>query len=558
MVFRGVRWEARRMLRISGLALLLTLAIPAPASAAPGALSQPSGTAACISDDGSGGQCADGAGLASPRGIAISPDGRNVYVGGYSQSSIAIFSRDPSTGTLTETGCLSEGGKAPGCTSADQGANLPERVTMSPDGKTLYVSSMTASSVSAFPRDPATGALGKATCLTSQLVQGCDNASARALRNTFDVTVSPDGANVYSTSIPDQAVAEFTRDAATGKLTQSPTKTGCISHDGTSPWLGHLPDNCATIAAGNGSFSSPQGIAAAPDGKSVLAVARNSGLQNFLRDGSGVLTDAGCIGFVQGCPGGHGMGKPWDLAVAPDGKAVLVATTDPGGLAVFHRNGSTGAIAQAMLGNKNGCFVQDGSDGCIQGRSVADARGVAVSPDGRDVYLAAAGSGAIASFSRDPDTNHVRQLDGSDGCVSYDGSGGLCGPGKLLQSVQDVVTSPDGRNVYAVSESNAAVLTFDREQPQAAGGGSADQGNASQAGESQTASSEGGGLTASGQSAAETPHLAATAPATTTPPAKAKKTCRKVKAKKAKKHHKRRKAKCATKSKRKQHRRTHR
>jgi DNA-binding beta-propeller fold protein YncE len=543
------------MLRVTGLALLAALALAAPASAAPGALSQPSGTAACTSEDGSGGQCADGAGLASPRGIAISPDGRNVYVGGYFQSSIAIFSRDQGTGTLTETGCLTEGGKAPGCTSVDQGANLPERLAMSPDGNTLYVSSTTASSVSAFPRDPTTGALGKATCLTFQLVQGCDDASGRALRTTFDVTVSPDGANVYSTSISDQAVAEFSRDTATGKLTQSLTKTGCISHDGTSLWLGHLPDNCATIAAGNGSFSSPQGIAAAPDGKSVLAVARNSGLQNFLRDGSGVLTGTGCIGFVQGCPGGHGMGNPWDLAVAPDGKAVFVATSDPGGLAVFNRDSSNAAIAQATLGGKNGCFVQDGSDGCIQGRSVADARGVAVSPDGRDVYLAAAGSGAIASFSRDRDTNQVQQLDGIDGCVSYDRSGGLCGLGKLLGGVQDIVTSPDGRNVYAVSADNGAVLTFDREQPQAASGGGAAQGGGGVDGATQSASggdasAGSAGGAAPGGDAQTTPTTAPQAP--TTPPAK--KACSKVKAKKTKAHHKRHKAKCATKRK---HKRKH-
>jgi 6-phosphogluconolactonase (cycloisomerase 2 family) len=546
------------MLRISGLALLAALLLTAPASAAPGALSQPSGTAACTSEDGSGGQCVDGAGLSSPRGVAISPDGRNVYVAGYSQSSIAVFSRDQATGALTETGCLTEAGQAPGCTSVDQGADVPERLTMSPDGNTLYVSSQTASSVSAFPRDPSTGALGKATCLTYSLVAGCDNASGRALRNAFDVTVSPDGRNVYSTSISDQAVAEFSRDATTGKLTQSPTKSGCISHDGTSLWLGKLPDNCTTIGGGNGSFWAPQGIEAAPDGKSVLAVAYGSGLQNFLRDGNGVLTDSGCIGFVQGCSGGHGMGKPSDLAVAPDGREVFVATTNPGGLAVFNRDTSTAAISQATLGGKNGCFVQDGSDGCIQGRSVADAHGVAVSPDGRDVYLAARGSGAIATFSRDPDTNQVRQLEGTDGCVSYDSSGGLCGPGKLLQGINDIVASPDGRNVYAVSVNNAAVLTFNREQPEPPSGAGGDPGTTSQAGESQSGGSGGGATTASSQNAAETPGPAATPPATTTRPAMPKQTCRKVKAKKTKSHQKRRKAKCAAKSKRKHHRRKHR
>ena len=59
--------------------LLLALVVPGSASAAVGDLTQLSGTAGCISGDGSGGDCATDAVIESPYGIATSADGRSVY-----------------------------------------------------------------------------------------------------------------------------------------------------------------------------------------------------------------------------------------------------------------------------------------------------------------------------------------------------------------------------------------------------------------------------------------------------------------------------------------------
>ncbi len=56
-------------------------------------------------------------GLNDPFGLAISPDGRHVYVSGGGDNAIAAFSRNQSTGVLTFVGCLEDTGGPSGCPS---------------------------------------------------------------------------------------------------------------------------------------------------------------------------------------------------------------------------------------------------------------------------------------------------------------------------------------------------------------------------------------------------------------------------------------------------------
>jgi DNA-binding beta-propeller fold protein YncE len=83
---------------VLGLAAGLLCLFHAPAARAQaGALSQPAGTDACVSDDGSGGACADGNALAGAQGVAVSSDGKNVYVASTSSGggpgAVVVFAR---------------------------------------------------------------------------------------------------------------------------------------------------------------------------------------------------------------------------------------------------------------------------------------------------------------------------------------------------------------------------------------------------------------------------------------------------------------------------------
>jgi DNA-binding beta-propeller fold protein YncE len=79
-----------------------------------GALTQPLGTAGCVSQTGTGGQCVDGRALNGASAVVVSPDGANVYVASGTSDAIASFARNTTSGQLAQladwNACISQGG----------------------------------------------------------------------------------------------------------------------------------------------------------------------------------------------------------------------------------------------------------------------------------------------------------------------------------------------------------------------------------------------------------------------------------------------------------------
>jgi DNA-binding beta-propeller fold protein YncE len=163
------------------------------------------------------------------------------------------------------------------------------------------------------------------------------------------------------------------------------------------------------------------------------------------------------------CVDGKALDGANAVAVSPDGINVYVASATSGAVAVFDREPSTGALTQLAFGTQ-GCWSEDGSGGaCSDGRGLQLASGVAVSPDGLNVYVSAAGGeGSLAVFDRNLITGALTQKAGTDGCISTLGSGGSCTDGDALAGLSAVAVSHDGRNVYATSSFSSAVAVFDR------------------------------------------------------------------------------------------------
>ena len=143
-------------------ALALSLTHTAQSHAAAGALSQLAGQAACVSEDGSGGDCADGVGLDGAVNVAMSPDGKNVYVVANRGDAVAAFERNRLTGALTQlpgtAACVSKDGSGGAC-AVGRGLDGPGSVAVSSDGRHVYVASYGSDAVAAFSRDRLTGAL---------------------------------------------------------------------------------------------------------------------------------------------------------------------------------------------------------------------------------------------------------------------------------------------------------------------------------------------------------------------------------------------------------------
>jgi len=426
--------------------------------AAGGSLAQLQGEGGCVASSGDAG-CADGRALDNAFHLAVSPDDTSVYVTspGPAAEAVAIFARDGSAGALTQlddgNGCIGDG--AEGCTHG-RALQGPHDVAVSPDGQSVYVTatfvaSIGSGGVAVFARDLSTGTLtqldGEDGCVDNNGEDGC--ARGRAIEAARGVAVSPDGRNVYVASLGDPwAVAVFARDGRTGALAQLRGRDGCVS------------SNRGEGCAGGRALEAPQDVAVSPDGENVY-VAASQGVAVFARDRrTGALTQLygkdGCVHNegADGCADGRALGEGVSVAVSPDGSNVYVAAE---AVAVFDRDRRTGALTQ--LRGRRGCVNNDGEGRCTDGRALAVANDVAVSSDGRSVYVATLQG--VAVFARNRRRGTLTQLEGEDGCVDGGGDEG-CADGRALDFVTGVAASPDGESVYVASGISDAVAAFAR------------------------------------------------------------------------------------------------
>jgi 6-phosphogluconolactonase (cycloisomerase 2 family) len=139
-----------------------------------------------------------------PRAFAISPDDRYLYVGG--EQDIVVYERDLGTGALTEVQRLVDGvGGVTGLVPADS-------LAISGDGESLYAVSAGENSLVSFVRDPATGRL---TYLTSQFQSV---GGITGLTKAIQVSLSPDGKSIYVAS-ETEGVTVFSRSSASSAPT---------------------------------------------------------------------------------------------------------------------------------------------------------------------------------------------------------------------------------------------------------------------------------------------------------------------------------------------------
>ena len=371
--------------------------------------------------------------IQQPAFVAVSPDSKNVYVASQGSNALSSFSRDPSTGALTMTGCL---GQESGCTATTppDAIDTPDAIAISPDGTSVYIVNSAASVLSLFSRNTTTGALSFTSCWGP--LSGCTAISpAGALEDPFTVAVSPDGRNVYVA--PDlQALDVFSRNASTGSL----SFTGCLG----------AYSGCTAVSPAD-AIDGVYSLAFTPDGGSLYAASYNSGpsvLDQFSRNTStGALALESCVGGLSGC---SSTGVPFGVtdyvravAVSPDGYNVYTGT-DNSALATWSRNSSTGALTYvSCIGGyfSEPCTTTDPTD------MVDLTPQIAVTADGEGVYAASQDAGLV-ELSRNWGATGALTLNNCFGstspCLSPT-------PPDVLDGVFSVATSPGGTSVYATS-----------------------------------------------------------------------------------------------------------
>jgi len=436
-----------------------------PKQSQPGTLTQLAGEHGCLVDrSAKAGTCGRARALNGPgpfmgsRAIAVSPDGKQVYVASSKSDAIAIFTRNRQSGILTQSkkgaGCVAVK-RAFGCAGAI-GLDEPNSVAISLDGRNVYATSRAGNSITAFSRNPKTGALRQlppplAGCISSLPIPSC--ASGLALLAPDVVVVSPDGNNVYVGSFFGNSVAAFARNPATGALTQLSGTAACIAEATTG---------CTTGIA----LNSVEGLAISPSGANVYAAtALSNAVVTLSRDpATGALAQAsdgsGCIvqSALAGCTVGRQLSGANAVAASPDGDGVYVTSLFSNSVTSFARNGSSGALTQ--LEGAGGCLIYLRSAGCSFGRALFAPEGLAFSPNGKNAYVAAFKTGAIAVLNRGK-AGAVAQKPGTAGCVAAP-SLSDCTAARALKGVSSIALSPDGRYLYSTSFESDAVDVFRR------------------------------------------------------------------------------------------------
>lgn len=422
-----------------------------------GTLAQLDATDGCVADGGGDG-CAPGTALTNTSGLAISADSQSVYVA--SVSGVAVFDRALATGVLTQKSgaeaCITDDGSGGTCSDgvAIDGAL---DVSVSPDGRQAYALSESSDAISVFDRQhrPCNPELPPTpnSCFYTDTLSGACTA-AQAVSGSGGVAVTTDLRNVYKTSSLSDAAAIFLREPASGLLSQPDGTSGCVS------------ETDASCAAGV-KLDGAQQVTVSHDGRSLYVGSFQGTLAVFDRDPSAgaLFQKAGTLGCISNggsggaCTSATGMTNLFESAVSPDGRQFYGA--DAGGnLLVFDRDPASGVLTQKA--GAAGCLNNTGILGCTNADALAILIAVALSPDGRHLYAAAAGDDAVSAFSRDPATGVLTQLAGTAKCTNETGSDG-CADGRGLDFTITLAVSPDGRNVYSVGSDSDAIAIFDRD-----------------------------------------------------------------------------------------------
>jgi 6-phosphogluconolactonase len=280
----------------------------------------------------------------NPSFLAFDPSRRRVVavdeVGG--AGLVRSFAFDPATGALSEIGSRPAGGAG------------TTHVSLDPTGKWVFVANYTAGTASILPID-ANGALGAAT----------DTKSSGAMSHWAGT--NPSGTHVFVPALGANVVAQYTLNAATGKLTDngtaSPPANAGPRHLAFHPsekWAYLINETAITVTTFDfdkttGKLTPKQTVSALPAGQSTAGV---SGAEIFVHpSGKHVYASTrvfdsiahftidagtGTLTLVANAP--TGANRPRSFGMDPEGTLLYAANQDANQVVGFKIDPATGAL----------------------------------------------------------------------------------------------------------------------------------------------------------------------------------------------------------------------
>ena len=383
-----------------------------------------------------------GSGLQDVRALVLSRDGDSAYAAVAGADAVARF-RVGREGKLRYRGCIGGDSDAacreirhatPG--GADSGLDHPKSLTLSRNGKSLYVAATNDAAIVRFRRNRKTGALRFGGCITGE--SGSGPAGSRACRQIPEangqgddtglddargLALSPDSRWLYGVSSDDDAVFKFKRNRRSGRLAFRGCTTGeSESVPACAPVVGVSP------AGANSGFDDLRALTITHDGRSVYVTSRgDDAVVEFRRNlRKGTLTYKRCLsGDLDSAAGepcdsvpvtatngeDSGMDGAEGVVASRDGRSVYISGSNDASVVEFTRSPATGALTFKFCDSgdyETGHFV--GTAACSE-LSLSTAEGdnsgigfpqfMALSRDDRSLYVAAAGDDSVFHFARE-------------------------------------------------------------------------------------------------------------------------------------------------------------
>ena len=339
--------------------------------------------------------------------IDISKDGKHLYASSYVSKSVCVFSHDAEAGTLTQIESINKPDLLDGMTA----------LRLSPDNRFAISAAFRSKSAVLFSRDAKTGKLTIEDSIKDQ--QG-----GALLNWAIEAAWSPDSKFAYVIASNSAAVNVF-------RITAKPGLEFVEAEKGEG-----------------GCFAGARGIAVSPDGKFVyVASDRADTLTVLKRDAkTGKLEVLEIQKRSDENPGG--LDGAFSVAVSPDSKFVYLSSgrfTGSDAITVFEKQNDGKLKLVDELYN----FTQK-LERFVGGNEITITR------DGKHVYAVASRSDSLVALSRDLKTGKLKQTQFL--VDQFQGTGAMLMPSGLA-------VSPDGKFVYVAAEGTDGITIFNRPGP---------------------------------------------------------------------------------------------